>query len=43
MNTRIPYRRSWTPEQRLAHSTRRDPLSGCLIWRGKPDREGYGR
>jgi hypothetical protein len=43
MNTRIPYRRSWTPEQRLTHFTRRDPLSGCLIWQGKPDHEGYGR
>ena len=43
MVTRIPYRRSWTPEQRLAHFTRRDPLSGCLIWLGKPDHEGYGR
>jgi len=43
MSTRIPYRRSWTPEERLTHYTRRDPLSGCLIWRGKPDRDGYGR
>jgi hypothetical protein len=43
MSTRIPYRRSWTPEERLIHYTRRDPLSGCLIWQGKPDREGYGR
>ncbi len=43
MSTRTPYRRSWTPEERLAHFTRRDPLSGCLIWQGKPDREGYGR
>jgi len=43
MSTRIPYRRSWTPEERLAHFTRRDPLSGCLIWQGKPDTDGYGR
>jgi hypothetical protein len=43
MSTRIPYRRSWTPEQRLEHHTRRDPISGCMIWQGKPDREGYGR
>lgn len=43
MNTRLPYRRSWTPEQRLTLYTRRDPLSGCWIWQGKPDREGYGR
>jgi hypothetical protein len=43
MSTRIPYRRSWTPAERLALYTRRDPLSGCLIWQGKPDREGYGR
>ncbi len=43
MRTRIPYRRSWTPEERLTHYTRRDPLSGCWIWQGKPDHEGYGR
>jgi hypothetical protein len=43
MSTRTPCHRSWTPEQRLAHLTRRDPLSGCLIWQGKPDRDGYGR
>jgi hypothetical protein len=35
--------RSWTPAERLAHFTRRDPLSGCWIWQGKPDREGYCR
>ena len=43
MRTRTPSLRSLTPAERLAHSTRRDPLSGCLIWQGKPDREGYGR
>jgi hypothetical protein len=43
MRTRIPYRRSWTPEERLTHFSRRDPLSGCWIWQGKPDHEGYGR
>jgi HNH endonuclease len=43
MKTRTPYRKSWTPAERLAHFTRRDPLSGCLIWQGKPDREGYCR
>jgi hypothetical protein len=43
MSTRTPYRRSWTPEQRLEHYTRRDPISGCMIWQGKPDHEGYGR
>jgi len=43
MTTRTRYRRSWTPEQRLALYTRRDPLSGCLIWRGKPSADGYGR
>jgi hypothetical protein len=35
--------RSWTPAERLARFTQRDPLSGCLIWQGKPDREGYCR
>jgi hypothetical protein len=43
MRTRIPYRRSWTPEERLTLFTRRDPLSGCWIWQGQPDHEGYGR
>src|SRR5262249_12452960 len=43
MRTRIPYRRSWTPEERLTHFTRRDPLSGCWIWQGKPVHDGYGR
>ena len=42
MSTRTPFRRSWTPEERLIHFTRRDPLSGCLIWKGKPNRDGYG-
>ena len=35
-------RKAWTPEQRLAHFTRRDPLSGCLIWQGRPRPDGYG-
>lgn len=43
MSTRTPYRKSWTPAERLAHFTRRDPLSGCLIWQGKPGEDGYGR
>jgi hypothetical protein len=43
MNQRTPYCRSWTPQQRLERFTRRDPISGCWIWQGKPDREGYGR
>ena len=43
MTTRIPYRRQWTPADRLAHFTRRDPISGCLIWKGRPNRDGYGR
>lgn len=34
--------RSWTAEQRLAHRTRRDPVSGCLIWQGQPNQSGYG-
>jgi hypothetical protein len=43
MSPRIFTRLSWTPERRLAHFTRRDPLSGCLIWQGKPGPDGYGR
>jgi hypothetical protein len=35
--------KAWTAAQRLAHHTRRDPLSGCLIWQGPPNAKGYGR
>ena len=43
MSPRIFTRLSWTPERRLAHFTLRDPISGCLIWQGKPGPDGYGR
>lgn len=33
----------WTAEQRLAHFTKLDPLSGCLIWQGCINRAGYGQ
>lgn len=36
-------RPDWTPAQRLAHRTRRDPLSGCLLWQGPATANGYGR
>ena len=36
-------RPGWTIAERIAHLSRRDPLSGCWIWQGKPDHEGYGR
>lgn len=36
-------RPTWTAEQRLAHWTRRDPVSGCLIWQGPPNANGYAR
>jgi hypothetical protein len=35
--------KAWSAEQRLAHHTRRDPLSSCLIWQGRPNAKGYGR
>lgn len=35
--------KAWTAGQRLAHQTRRDPLSGCLIWQGPPNAKGYGQ
>jgi hypothetical protein len=35
--------KAWTAAQRLAHHTRRDPLSGCLIWQGPPNAKGYGQ
>ena len=36
-------RPEWTPSQRLAHRTQRDPLSGCLIWQGRLNAQGYGQ
>jgi hypothetical protein len=33
---------SWTAEQRLVRLTKRDPLSGCLIWQGGLTNGGYG-
>jgi len=35
--------RDWTIAQRLAHYTRVDPLSGCHIWRGSTNPQGYGQ
>ena len=32
----------WTIEQRIAHYSRRDPLSGCWIWQASTQRQGYG-
>jgi len=34
--------RQWTAAQRLDHDTRRDPVSGCLIWQGGLNNNGYG-
>ena len=42
MVTRSPSPLSLPPAERLAQWTRADPLSGCLIWQGKPTRNGYG-
>jgi HNH endonuclease len=37
-------RRSWSPSQRIAHYSKRDPLTGCHIWQGGPLKpRGYGR
>lgn len=36
-------RKAWPAEQRLAYHTKRDPLSGCLIWQGPPNAKGYGQ
>ncbi len=33
----------WTTAQRLAHYTEVDPASGCHIWRGSLNRQGYGQ
>jgi hypothetical protein len=43
MVTRPPSPLSLPPAERLAQWTRSDPLSGCLIWQGKPAEDGYGR
>ena len=43
MTTRSPSPLSLPPAERLAQWTRSDPLSGCLIWQGKPAQDGYGR
>lgn len=43
MNTQRRCPKSWTPAQRLAHKIRRDPLSGCWIWQGRPNAQGYGQ
>jgi hypothetical protein len=43
MNTRPRCPKSWTPAQRLAHRIKRDPLSGCWIWQGRPNAQGYGQ
>jgi hypothetical protein len=32
----------WTIEQRIAHYTRRDPISGCWLWQASTQRQGYG-
>lgn len=40
---RSPCRKSWSPEERLAYHTKPDPLSGCLIWQGALNSDGYGR
>ena len=40
-----PYRqrcgRTWSAAQRLAHSSKPDPITGCLIWQGRPRPNGY--
>lgn len=35
--------RHWPVEKRLAHYTKRDPLSGCHIWQKPPNTVGYGQ
>jgi hypothetical protein len=35
--------RHWTAEQRLAHYTKVDPLSGCAIWQASVQPNGYGQ
>ena len=35
--------RHWSTAQRLAHYTKVDPASGCHIWQGSLNRQGYGQ
>lgn len=35
--------RHWPAEKRLAHYTKRDPVSGCHIWQKPPNTAGYGQ
>src|SRR5690348_13694732 len=35
--------RHWTTAQRLAHYTKVEPVSGCHIWQGSLNRQGYGQ
>jgi len=32
----------WTIAERIAHYSRRDPVSGCWIWQASTQRQGYG-
>jgi hypothetical protein len=43
MSTRPPSPLSLPPAEHPAQWTRSDPLSGCLIWKGKPAKDHYGR
>jgi HNH endonuclease len=39
----VPYcRKTWSPAQRLAYYSTRDPLSGCHVWHGPSVNGGYG-
>src|SRR5262249_32645676 len=40
MRRKCPHR--WTLAERIAHRTRRDPISGCWLWQGALQRQGYG-
>jgi len=40
----VPYcRHAWSPEQRIAYHSKREPLTGCLIWQRPLNPGGYGR
>ena len=34
---------TWSPEQRIAHYSKPEPLTGCHIWKGHLAVTGYGR
>ena len=39
---RFSYPHHWPLAQRLAHHSSKCPTTGCILWTGKRDKDGYG-